>query len=59
MLSRISAYVPVRPAVPSVRLLGDGVQTRLLNDGLNAICPDTIPATLPDPALGLVWFTAA
>jgi hypothetical protein len=28
---------------------------RLLNDGLNASDPDTVPANAPVPALGLVW----
>lgn len=57
VLSRTNAYVPVRPAVPSVKLFGLGVQIRLLNDGLNESDPDTVPTNDPVPALGPVWFT--
>src|SRR5512143_1757780 len=37
------------------RLLGVGVQTRLLKFGSNANDPETVPAKLPVPPLGFVW----
>ena len=36
-------------------LFGEGIQTRLLNDGLNDTVPETEPRNDPVPSLGLVW----